>query len=103
MSPEPFLRAVSVARSAPVHRQPAMRMAALALGGALAEERDVLTAKLERQWVWLENVCADHRQCQEEHDALFHEREEKFLATLATYESVCDALDRGRKELLTCR
>jgi hypothetical protein len=102
MTPAQFLTAVDRVSAAPVHRKPTMVSAALTIGVELAGQRDDLAARLERQWSWLQSVCADHRQCAAEHDQTFHDREAKFIETLGAYEAACDALTAGRKALASC-
>ncbi len=102
MTPTQFLTAVERVEAAAIQRKPTMVSAALTIGGELAVQRDELAAKLERQWTWLQSVCADHRQCTVEHDQIFHDREEKFVETLRAYETACDALTTGGRRLLPC-
>lgn len=100
MTPIQFTQSIERALAAPIYRQPIMRAAALQLGVQLAHQRDLLLAKLERQYNSLQAICPDHRQCQTPHDQTFHHHERKFLETLREYETACDALAAGARRLL---
>jgi hypothetical protein len=80
--------AISRVRSANPAMRPTLMHSVLTMGTDLADERDRLTVKLEKQWTWLQLICPNHERCTEDHDAVFHERETLFLAALEKYESI---------------
>lgn len=74
----------------PGRRREGARSVLLSLGGPLAAERDTLAAKLTRGDVWLFAHPDDPRRT---------ERDDQWLAWLADYERLCDALQAAQEGL----
>lgn len=64
----------------------------MAYGAAVAEERDQLADKLDRQWQWFETHPGHPKTA---------EREDEWIATLREYEKACDALNAAAKAVLS--
>lgn len=90
MNPNELTQSIERMHSARPALRPALHASAVALGMALADERDDLLAKLETRWRWLDDHL-NHPQ--------FSDREEAVLEDLKIYMEQQDALNAAAVSL----